>query len=156
MSFFDDTTKAEVVARLARLRDPVRIIYFTQPHACESRREQQSLLEELAPLSHKLSLEIKDFVAGDAEAKRCGIGNVPTTVVAGERGAITFDGYVDGARNVPVHTSYKRKFYGATGGRRKQGRRLAMHGDPHDATLHHPSPQASGQPTSNQRSASCK
>jgi len=85
MPFFDDKTKAEVVARLAHLRDPVRIVYFTQPHACGSCREQQSLLEELAPLSQKLSLEIKDFVADDAEAKRYGVDKVPATVVAGER-----------------------------------------------------------------------
>jgi alkyl hydroperoxide reductase subunit F len=97
MSFFDDKTKAEVVARLAHLREPVRLIYFTQPHACGSCREQRSLLEELASLSHKLSLDVKDFVADDAEAKRYGIDKVPAPVVAGER-------------------DYRIRFYGVTAG----------------------------------------
>lgn len=74
------------VARQARqqfeqLQDPVHLLFFTQPHACGACREQQALLEALAALSDKLSLEVHPLDSSQAAGH--GIDKAPATVVRG-------------------------------------------------------------------------
>jgi len=78
---------AEAVRRaLGGLDRPVRLVLFTQSTAaCATCREQRQLLEELAGLSDKLTLEVKDLVADAPEARRLGVVRVPTTAVIAER-----------------------------------------------------------------------
>ncbi|RMD68208.1 MAG: hypothetical protein D6819_09950 [Gammaproteobacteria bacterium] len=81
-----DPKSLEEAKRLfARLQRPVRLVFFTQPFACAACREQKALLEALAGLSDKVTLEVHQF-AEDAEAVRTyGIERVPATAVVGER-----------------------------------------------------------------------
>jgi alkyl hydroperoxide reductase subunit F len=89
--------EAEVRKAFTRLVAPVRIVFFTQKHACGGCVEQEELLRELAKLSDKVTLDVRDFVADSAEAARLRIDKVPATVVLGER-------------------DYGIRFYGLTGG----------------------------------------
>lgn len=83
--FIDAEAEQQLRAQLRGLAEPVKLVYFTQPHPCSACRDQQSLLEELERLSEKLALEVHELAVDDADAKRYGVDNVPTTVVRGER-----------------------------------------------------------------------
>jgi alkyl hydroperoxide reductase subunit F len=73
--------REQVRERLAGLERPVRILYFTQEHACGACAEQQALLAELAGLSKRISLEVHELVADAELAKRFRIDKVPATVL---------------------------------------------------------------------------
>lgn len=82
----DDKTRAEVKRILAEtVTRPVRLVFFGQRHACAACAEQQELLQAIAALSERLTLEIKDFEKDAAEAARLGIDKIPATAVIGER-----------------------------------------------------------------------
>lgn len=79
----------------ARLQAPVRLLFFTQPHACGACAGQRELLESLAGLGEHLTFEV--YPLDSAEASAHGIDKVPATVV---RGAV----------------DHGIRFYGLTGG----------------------------------------
>lgn len=81
----DDDSRSEVRGRLEALDRPVTLVYFTQRRACGSCRQQQQLLEELAALSDKLQLQVRDLVDDAALAREYGIAKVPATAVIGAR-----------------------------------------------------------------------
>lgn len=83
---------------LSGLEQPVRIVHFTQKHACGACAEQRELLEELAALSKKLSLEVHELVADAELAQRFRVDKVPATaLLAGERDfGIRFYGLTSG------------------------------------------------------------
>ena len=96
-NFLDDQTRKQVAVDLKKIVQPVRVLYFTQAHACGACREQQTLLEELTGLSDKLTLEVRELVADDADAKRMAIDKVPATAILSDK-------------------DYGIRFYGLTGG----------------------------------------
>jgi len=79
----DQKTRDELKGLFKGLKDPVRLVYFTQQHACAACREQQRLLEVLAGLSDKLSLEVYDLVRDAGRAQEYAISQVPATAVVG-------------------------------------------------------------------------
>jgi thioredoxin-disulfide reductase len=81
--------------RFDELTKPVRLLYFTQPHACGACVQQQELLEALAQLSEKLSLDVHRLETSVALEHK--IDMAPATVVRGD-------------------TDYGIRFYGLTGG----------------------------------------
>lgn len=83
----------------------VRIIYFTQGESpllvpaqeCEYCSETRALLEELATLNDKITLDVKDFVADRALAAELGIERIPAFVVDGaSKGKVRFFGIPSG------------------------------------------------------------
>jgi alkyl hydroperoxide reductase subunit F len=95
----DEKIKRETQKILKKLTKPVKLIYFTQEHACRACGDQQRLLEELARLSEHLRLEVKELLTDDADAKRYKIAEVPATVILSDEGR-----------------DYGIRFYGVTGG----------------------------------------
>lgn len=90
-----DEVAREARAQFEQLHEPVRLLFFTQPHACGACAEQRELLEALVDLSAKLSLTVHEL---DSEAAvEHGIDKAPATVVRGE-------------------TDYGIRFFGLTGG----------------------------------------
>jgi alkyl hydroperoxide reductase subunit F len=79
--FIDEHAREELAPALAGLTRPVRLVLFTQEHACGTCREQQQLLEELAALSGKLTVEVHDLVADAALATSYRVSRVPATAV---------------------------------------------------------------------------
>ncbi len=88
--------KAEDRASLSRILSermvgPVRMIHFTQKPGegqtagpvCENCREGCRLLQELADLSPKLSLEIHDFVVDAERARELAVERIPATLIGG-------------------------------------------------------------------------
>lgn len=97
-SVMSKAVREQVKGRLAVLRRPVRLVFFTQTHACAACKEQAGLLEELATLSDKLSVQVRDFLADAELAKRFRIDKVPATVL------------------LEGETDFGVRFYGVTGG----------------------------------------
>jgi glutaredoxin-like protein len=64
-----------------KLRDPVRLILFTQQNECEYCQETRSLAEEIAALSGKVTAEVHDFVAEEALAREHGIDKIPAIAI---------------------------------------------------------------------------
>jgi len=80
----DEKTRQEVAGALAEMDAPVRLVFFTQEHACGTCHDQHEILRELARLSEKIRLDIRDLVRDGEEARRYGIDKIPATVVLGE------------------------------------------------------------------------
>jgi len=80
--FITDEIAEQITQEFTQLVDPVRLLLFTQPHACGACADQRELLEDLAALSDKLSLEI--YSLDSAEAAEYQIDKVPATIVRAE------------------------------------------------------------------------
>lgn len=68
------------------LKDPVRVILFTQEMECQFCREARKLTGEVASLvPDKIKVEIYDFVKDDAKVKEFGIDKVPAIAIVGSK-----------------------------------------------------------------------
>jgi glutaredoxin-like protein len=85
MALLNDSIRADVRRRFKELQNPVKIVNFTQEIECQFCADTRRLMEEVAALSDKLSLEIYDFVADKEVAKRYNVDKIPATVIAGEQ-----------------------------------------------------------------------
>ncbi|MGA2522650.1 MAG: glutaredoxin, partial [Candidatus Bathyarchaeia archaeon] len=65
----DDKKELLKVDFKEKLVDPVKIVMFTQEIECQYCSQTRALVQELPPLSEKISLEVLDFVADSARAK---------------------------------------------------------------------------------------
>ena len=93
----DAKTRKELKEVLKHLKNPVRIVFFTQEHACTACREQENLLKELAALSGRITLERRDLLADAELARSYGIDKVPgTAVIGGKDYGIRFYGMTMG------------------------------------------------------------
>ncbi len=83
MAFLSEKDKAAVQTKLRRLSGPVKVVVFTQEMECQFCREARELMEEVAGLSDRIRLEVKDFMQDAAEAKRLGVDKIPAIAVLG-------------------------------------------------------------------------
>jgi len=60
---------------------PVKLVFFTQQIACQYCRETRQILEEVAGLSDKITVDIHNFITDKEVADRYGIDKIPATVV---------------------------------------------------------------------------
>jgi glutaredoxin-like protein len=67
------------------LSNDVKMLIFTQEFECEHCKMTRDLLEEVAALSEKISLEAHDFVKEADLAKKYGIDKIPATALLGDR-----------------------------------------------------------------------
>lgn len=67
------------------LAAPVKLLFFTQTIACQFCRETGQILEEVAALSDKITLETYNFVTDKEVAERYGIDKIPATVVMSDK-----------------------------------------------------------------------
>ncbi len=68
-----------------KLIDPVKIIMFTQELECKFCSETRQLVQEIATLSDKISVEIFDFSVEADKAKKLGIDKIPALAVIGKK-----------------------------------------------------------------------
>lgn len=80
--FLDQQAQNEIRSRFANLASPVRIINFTQSLECQYCKETRQILEELTPLSDKLTLEVYNFISDKEVAEKYNIDKIPATIVA--------------------------------------------------------------------------
>jgi glutaredoxin-like protein len=87
------------------LMDPVKLVYFTQHQSplvvpstvCMYCKETGDLLDEVAGLSDKISVETHDLLKDEEKAKEYGIEKIPAVILTGKnRGKIRFYGIPSG------------------------------------------------------------
>jgi glutaredoxin-like protein len=85
MALLDDKVRTQVTAALAGMTKPVRMVMFTQGEGgtleCEYCGQTRELVEEVASLSDKLSVDVKDFTADEELAKQYGVDKIPAVVL---------------------------------------------------------------------------
>jgi len=68
------------------MKDPVRLIVFTQEMECQFCKETRELAQEVASLMpDKIKVEIYDFVKDEEKAKEFNIDKVPAIVIVGAK-----------------------------------------------------------------------
>jgi glutaredoxin-like protein len=81
MGLLRDEDAAEIRRRLSAMSAPVKIIHFTQELNLEYGHETRQVLEELAALSDKLSLEVYDFILDKEKVAEYSVDKAPATVI---------------------------------------------------------------------------
>ena len=80
----DDATLEELKNVLGRMQNRVALKFFWQKE-CPGCKQQQELLETLAGLTDKISLDTYEIAEQKSEAERFGIDKVPATAVIGKK-----------------------------------------------------------------------
>ena len=81
----DPKTRDQLKGILDQIPSKVRILFFKKEGDCPTCPQQLQLLREMASLSEKLELDIRDYVVNGEEALRLRVERVPATLVVGER-----------------------------------------------------------------------
>ncbi len=85
MALLNAEIRKDVQAALADLHAPVTFKVFTQAFECQYCKETRELVQEVAELSAKVSVEVYDFVQDKALADSLGIDKVPGMAVIGAK-----------------------------------------------------------------------
>jgi len=86
MSMIPDDKKELIRKELQeKMQDPVRIVMFTQEFECRFCSDTRKLVEEVASLNDKITLEVFDFVTDESKTKEFGIEKIPALAIIGER-----------------------------------------------------------------------
>jgi glutaredoxin-like protein len=89
MPLLNDNIQKQVRQALAEMKAPVKLVVFTQGEdgalECEMCSDNRQLIQEVAALSDKLSVEVYDFVKDTGVASQYGVDKIPATVLVGER-----------------------------------------------------------------------
>jgi glutaredoxin-like protein len=84
MSLLNAEVRKQVQDEFAALTDSVKLVVFTQDMECQYCTETRELIEEVAELSDKLSVEVHDFVADKAVADEYGIDKIPAVAIVAD------------------------------------------------------------------------
>jgi glutaredoxin-like protein len=92
MSLLDDKIRKEVKGLFKNLKDSVKLIVFTRDDSitvpgseCQTCRDNQRLIDEIATLSDKISVQYYDILKDTEQAKKYNVTKVPLTIVQGEK-----------------------------------------------------------------------
>jgi len=86
LGLIPDDKKGDVKNRFKEnLVDPVRIVMFTQEIECRFCSDTKQLVQELANLSDRISVEVYDFVSDSEKAKEYGIEKIPALAIIGKK-----------------------------------------------------------------------
>jgi glutaredoxin-like protein len=85
MTILSEPVKNKAGELLAKVANPVKLVLFTQEMECQFCREARSVVEELAALSDKLSVEVFDMAKDSAKAAEFGVDKVPAICVTGDK-----------------------------------------------------------------------
>jgi len=81
MALIGEEDAQEIRERLKEMVNPVKLVHFTQELNLEYGREAKQLLEELAALSDKLSVEVYNFLLDKEKVAEYKVDKVPATIV---------------------------------------------------------------------------
>jgi glutaredoxin-like protein len=85
MALLNEQIRKDVQSALADVQHPVIFKVFTQEIECQYCKETRELVEEVAALSDKVSVEVYDLVKDAAIAESLGIDKVPAVAVVGKK-----------------------------------------------------------------------
>jgi glutaredoxin-like protein len=81
MGLIRDEDAMEIRQVLQKMQEPVKLVHFTQELNLQYGREARQLLDELAALSDKLSVEVYNFLLEKEKAAEYGVDKIPATIV---------------------------------------------------------------------------
>lgn len=81
MGLLRDADIAEIRERLLGMENSVKLVHFTQELNLQYGRETRQLLEELAQISDKLTLETYNFLIDKDKVAEYEVDKVPATVI---------------------------------------------------------------------------
>lgn len=84
MGMIGEKDRKAVQDRLAKLVKPVKAVVFSQGMECQFCSETRGLMQELAGLTDKLKVEVRDFLGDAEQARRLGVDKIPAIVLLGE------------------------------------------------------------------------
>ena len=85
MGLLQPRDRKVVEREFKKLREPVKLIMFTQEMECQFCQHTRELMEEVASLSDKISVEVYDLMKDEAQAQKYNVDKIPATVVVGDR-----------------------------------------------------------------------
>ena len=71
----------------ADMTSPVRLLFFSQSLGCETCPQTRKILDELPPLSDKITIEEVNLVLDGDKARQYGIERIPAIAVVGQDAA---------------------------------------------------------------------
>jgi alkyl hydroperoxide reductase subunit AhpF len=102
MALLKDKDRRQLTDIFARqLQDPVALEFFTQKSGavsaalpeCQTCRETEALLQEVAALSDKIGLTVRDFLGQAEDARSLGVDKIPCIVMKGKnKGTLRYYG----------------------------------------------------------------
>ena len=88
MPLLDNKIRAQVQKALEGMAGPVKLVMFTQSSQaleCETCAETCALVEEIAELSPRLSVEVHDFVADTDAVQTYQVDKIPAIAIVGAK-----------------------------------------------------------------------
>jgi len=85
MGVLKDKDKNALIKVFGELRGQVKLVMFTQEVECEYCQLTREMVEEIAALSDKISVEVHDFVQDASRAKDFGVDKIPAVIVMGDK-----------------------------------------------------------------------
>ena len=83
MSLLSPADQEKLRASFDEMTAPVRLLFFTQTFDCDTCGQTREILDELPPLSDKITVEEVNFVLDKDKAAQYGIDRVPAIALAG-------------------------------------------------------------------------
>lgn len=99
MAFLKDKDRKALMQEFETLAQPVKLILFTKALDCEMCGDTEKLLQEVAALSDKITLEISNVVLDQERAQQFGVDKTPAIVVV--------NGKDYGIRNYGIPAGYE-------------------------------------------------
>src|SRR6186713_2338510 len=84
MSLLTPADQDKLRTAFGEMTSPVRVLFFTQTLDCETCVQTRQILDELPPLSDKVTIEEVNFVLDGDRASAYGIDRVPAVALAYE------------------------------------------------------------------------
>jgi glutaredoxin-like protein len=81
MALLKEQDRQYLIKEFEGLKDPVKILMFTQEMECQYCRETHMIVDEVADLSDAISVEVHDFVADQELAEQYGIDKIPAIAI---------------------------------------------------------------------------
>jgi len=85
MGLIKESQQKQLKKLFEQLDNDVKLICFTQENECQYCSETRQLVEDVAALSDKISLEVYDFAADTEEVEKYKIDKIPATVIEGKK-----------------------------------------------------------------------
>ena len=84
MALISSADQERLRESFAEMQRPVRLLFFTQTLGCETCVQTRRILDELPPLSDRITIDEVNFVLEADRAKEYGIDRVPAVAVVFE------------------------------------------------------------------------
>jgi len=81
MALLKEEDRQHLIKEFEALKNPVKLLMFTQELECEYCRETRMIAEEIAELSDSISVEVYNFVTDKEVAEQYGIDKIPAIAV---------------------------------------------------------------------------